>query len=1376
MGNSSDAPVVVEGFSLLKAGSGPEIKTQPQSKAVQVGQSVSLTVEMADPTDASLSYAWYKSGGAVSSGSSTLLGSSSSYTIGSAKSEDTGFYSVIVTGTSGMVQSIPALVFVNLSNPTGTPEDAAERKKVQDLQTLVASEGETVFLRTFAVGDGLRYTWTRSNGTIPATSKGANTSVLALRGVKPEDSGVYSASITLADGTTFADPVSWTVYVAPVPQILGQPFSQSYLPGDKAVLSAEVKVTNDTRFQWYFRPNEDSGWSQVPGGSLSNNFVIPAIKSVDSGQYRLEISNSAGTVSSEIANIRVWDPVVIDGAPVVSLDGGAVQAVNPGRNPTLTVHFHGDAADGNPVQWYRYDPKTRFWNVINGANAESLVLNSVTEADDTLYKAKVIAKVNGVVESPTVRLVVNDSVAFATTARLQTLSLVAGEPAAFIAPVTGYLPEFRWYYRKDASRAWTPLAGETSSALSIRSVTMENDGYYGVCVFNDFSKAGSSRLSPEDPFVLGRIIVHEPPKIEGSAIAAAGVFRSSSAGLVVIDESKGFSLSAIIPSGTAVPVTYQWRRDGVAVSSGSILALPETVTCSVSAASKDTSGRYDLVISNVYGVSVSAPLNVLVNTWPVITSSPSDTTVVEGSSASFRVDADGEGVTFVWETSKSKDGPFTRFQYPTGEKPSGRLLTLVDLTESDALNGSYFRALASNSAGFDELKGTSRAAKLVVTSANDLAAEAPVFSGPVSNGVTRPGAKDVSISVKATGSGEITYQWRKNGAAIPGAIHNTYLLPEINNDSGGLYDVVVSNGANFVYTSPLSLAVEPHIDSLFIPSSANPGDGVRMEVKANASSAISYRWYRKDVGAADSSRAELKNIQGSVSGATSAVLVFEGVKLSDDAEYQVEVSAAGASQTTPFQRMNVISKVVISGQPVSQTRTQGDAGVQMTVQASGDGVLQYRWLRDGVPVNSGNGVSGATTATIQFSNLDLEHAGSYQAEVSNSAGAVLSTAAYLQVLPNFGVSIKNPGRVTLGSGASLVASIVGAQSASYKWYRGSGDGAVLIAGGTAAQLNLNPVLSTDAGVYTVEAFEVGGRNRRATGTVNLQLSRVLELVVPLSSQTVAPGKPALFGVVVKYDQALRYRWYRGTGASKTVLDGATTDKYVIRSVADPVDFSTYTVRVTASTDPGAFDDPSLYVESSAKLNKQLSTGAGSVTGSGSAGTVSATNFSRWWVFWVDASKALDDAAPHKTGYWVLERKQERDASGALVAVTTGRSAWVWTDAASPVEWTPSEQQVQDASANIKSEFSVVASRATAGVDSFILNGTVETGTDAAWVGAPVLLSGSYDASDSESFTLEMSWDGDKAASAQIYADSEWNDVLSFLKSALTHQNDVPAGD
>lgn len=79
----------------------------------------------------------------------------------------------------------------------------------------------------------------------------------------------------------------------------------------------------------------------------------------------------------------------------------------------------------------------------------------------------------------------------------------------------------------------------------------------------------------------------------------------------------------------------------------------------------------------------------------------------------------------------------------------------------------------------------------------------------------------------------------------------------------------------------------------------------------------------------------------------------------------------------------------ITTQPASRTV---DAGSTMTlsVAATGTPLPTFSWRRDGQPLADGNGVSGATTATLSISPAV---AGTYTVLVSNAGGTVTSAAA-----------------------------------------------------------------------------------------------------------------------------------------------------------------------------------------------------------------------------------------------------------------------------------------------------------------------------------------------------------------------------------------------
>jgi hypothetical protein len=69
-----------------------------------------------------------------------------------------------------------------------------------------------------------------------------------------------------------------------------------------------------------------------------------------------------------------------------------------------------------------------------------------------------------------------------------------------------------------------------------------------------------------------------------------------------------------------------------------------------------------------------------------------------------------------------------------------------------------------------------------------------------------------TLSVTATGTAPLTYQWRKDGANIQGATGITYTVSAATADHAGTYDVVVTNAAGRA-TSEAATVVVTSADS-----------------------------------------------------------------------------------------------------------------------------------------------------------------------------------------------------------------------------------------------------------------------------------------------------------------------------------------------------------------------------------------------------------------------------------------------------------------------------------------------------------------------------------------------------------------------------------
>jgi Immunoglobulin I-set domain len=248
---------------------------------------------------------------------------------------------------------------------------------------------------------------------------------------------------------------------------------------------------------------------------------------------------------------------------------------------------------------------------------------------------------------------------------------------------------------------------------------------------------------------------------------------------------------------------------------------------------------------------------------PSITTEPSNQTVVVGQTGSFSVVAAGTApLSYQWK----KNGAAI-----VGASSSGYVTP--PLTTSD--DGAQFTVTVANSAG----NVTSSAATLTVNAA----AVAPsITTQPTSQTVTV--GQTASFSVAAAGTGPLSYQWKKNGAAIVGATSSGYVTPPSTaSDNGAQFAVTVTNSAGNVSSSAATLtvnaaAVAPSITTEPSNQTVVVGQTGSFAVVAVGTAPLNYQW--KKNGAA-------------IAGASSSVYVTPPLTTSDNgAQFTVTVSLA----------------------------------------------------------------------------------------------------------------------------------------------------------------------------------------------------------------------------------------------------------------------------------------------------------------------------------------------------------------------------------------------------------------------------------------------------------------------------------------------------
>ncbi len=340
-----------------------------------------------------------------------------------------------------------------------------------------------------------------------------------------------------------------------------------------------------------------------------------------------------------------------------------------------------------------------------------------------------------------------------------------GDQATFAVAATGSAPLSYQWQQNGAS-----IAGATAASYTTPAAIPDNDGdTFAVVISNPAGSVASSsaRLS-----------------VTASAIAPAITTQPSDASITA-GQTATFS---VVASGTA-PLSYQWQKNGTAITGAT-----STGYTTPAETTADNGVTFAVVVSNSAGnaTSRSAKLNVAAPGGPVapsITVQPADQSIKAGQTATYSVIATGSApLSYQWRKNGAAIAGATSASYTTP-------------AETTTDNGATFAVVVTNSAG----SVSSRAARLTVSAV----AVAPTITTQPADQSIRAG-QTATFSVVASGTAPLSYQWRKNGAAIAGATSASYTTPaETTTDSGATFAVVVTNSAGSLISRSARLTVGP---------------------------------------------------------------------------------------------------------------------------------------------------------------------------------------------------------------------------------------------------------------------------------------------------------------------------------------------------------------------------------------------------------------------------------------------------------------------------------------------------------------------------------------------------------------------------------------
>ncbi|HET6406289.1 MAG TPA: immunoglobulin domain-containing protein, partial [Chthoniobacteraceae bacterium] len=545
----------------------------------------------------------------------------------------------------------------------------------------------------------------------------------------------------------------------------------------------------------------------------------------------------------------------------------------------------------------------------------------------------------------------------------------------------------------------TPITGATSTTYS-KYAEEADEGAYDVVATNP---NGTTTTAAVMIVVNDRVAITQPPQAVAVMPGQPATFEVTATGMG--------------------PLTYQWRKNSsnIVDATGSSFTLPSVVA--------SDAGSYTCRVANSLGSEISASAALTVG--PAITVHPVSKTVNPSGSTSFSVTATGTSLTYQWR----------RNEVPIPSATSSS----VSVTASKANEGS-FDVIVSNAAG----SATSNPATLSVNEA------ITIVSAPESI-AAMPG-QPLTFQVSATGTGPITYQWRKNGTAISGETEATLTFTSISAANSGNYTCSVTNPAGTVTTAAAEITVSPAILAHPANQTVNPKATVLLSVAAVGTGPLQYQWRKNGVAMA-----------------TGATLAIQSAEESDEGDYTVMVTNVAGSVISERAtlRVNDLPKIVAHPQP--KRVRQGDSTF-FSVEATGTSTLTYQWRKDGISL------PGSNQNILLLSSVSGSDAGQYDVVVSSVVGEVTGHQAAL-TLDQSPLITRQPESVAvrLGANISLSVEATGGDPLAYQWFHNG----VPMDGATEASLVVENLSTTSLGDYRVRVSNESGAIMSSTAEVSI---------------------------------------------------------------------------------------------------------------------------------------------------------------------------------------------------------------------------------------------------------------------------------------------------
>ena len=510
---------------------------------------------------------------------------------------------------------------------------------------------------------------------------------------------------------------------------------------------------------------------------------------------------------------------------------------------------------------------------------------------------------------------------------------------------------------------------------------------------------------------------------------------------------EGSSLLLSYQFRSLYPIKYSWFHNGRVISG------ENNPTLKINSLTEDDTGIYHIMASTSdFSWTSPRPIRLVVRPNPkppIVTFQPKDVTLEYGENAVFSVSAAGT--------------PNLKYQwYKNGvqiEESTSSVLTINNATRQDE---AIYLVRVVNEYG----EAASEIAKLTVIG------ESPeILLQPKSKTINL--GDDVKFTIRASGTGQIDYQWYKNGIQIEDATSRILTINNATKLDETIYSVRVKNEYGKAISEIVQLIVianPPVITSQPISIQLFLGETAEFTVIAKGIQPFDYQWYKNGVILLDENRPQLR---------------LNNVSENDEASYSVRIKNDYGKVVSDLAYLNVMkNEPVITKQPKSLVLLNG-ANAKFEVSHEGLTPIIGHWYKDNIKIVS---LENEVKFDLNLKNINFDDVGDYHLVIENKFGISKSETVSL-VLINKPVITKHPTTkiFQLGDRVDFKVSASGYGNFIYQWFK---DGNPITSshfkGFNTPKLIINRMEADDIGIYSVKVSNESGKTLSKIASLKLR--------------------------------------------------------------------------------------------------------------------------------------------------------------------------------------------------------------------------------------------------------------------------------------------------